>query len=337
MSEFRQDIVSGDWIIMAPERVRRPHQFLKKRSARKAGSLAACPFENLKKSGNWPPILIYPEAGLLAGLADRWEAVIVPNKYPALIHRPKCASTVFEGPYPVTDGIGHHDLLITRDHKKNFGFLSERDAVRVFSMFQARYKMLRADECIRYMSAFFNWGPTAGASLPHPHYQMLALPIIPPDIEHSLRGSGAYHRRHRRCVHCEMLRFERKAKRRIVSENAAAIAYAPFASRQPFEIRVFPKQHRPYFEQTPASDLRACAQLLQAVIRRVTRRLNDPDFNFFIHTAPVKEQVRYRYYHWHIEVFPKISIPGGFELSTGVDVNVVDPERAASMLRGGKS
>lgn len=259
---------------------------------------------------------------------------VIPNKYPALVHNPLCPRPLRRGPYAAAEGSGHHDLVVTRDHQKNFAYLSLDEATQVLRMLQLRYRRLAKDSCLTYTSTFFNWGPTAGATLYHPHYQVLTLPVVPPDVEHSLRGSARYHRSHRKCVHCVMIRWERTYKNRIVDENAAAVSFAPFTPRAPFEIRVFPKKHLPYFEWTPERDLRGVAAVLRSTLRRLTERLNDPDFNFFIHTSPLKNQKRYRYYHWHIEITPKFQVPGGFELSTGMDINVVDPDEAAALLRG---
>lgn len=327
MSELRQDLVSGDWIIVAPERARRPADFMRWRAPRKRTPKATCPFEDLKKSGNWPPILAYPSQG-------KWQIVVIPNKYPALVHTPECAVPLARGPYSVTTGSGHHDLVVTRDHDKNIAALGEHLAFEVFRMLQKRYRMLAKDRCLLYTSTFFNWGESSGASLYHPHYQVLTLPIIPPDIQHSLNGSLRYYKERKKCVHCVMLRSELSERPRIIEENRETVALAPYVSRQPFEVRIFPRRHLPCFEKTPARDLRAVVATLQSVLRRVKKHLGDPDFNFFIHTAPLKYQKRYRYYHWHIEVIPKLTILGGFELSTGVDINVIDPDTAAAILRG---
>ena len=326
MSELRQDLVSGDWIISATERTKRPHELLQKKKVRKPSSISNCPFEDMKKSGNWPPIALIPNE-------KSWRVAIIPNKYPALRHENDCAISFKTGPYEIVDGIGHHDLVITRDHRKNLAHLSEKEGLELFEVLQKRYRELKKDKCLAYTSTFFNWGENAGASLYHPHFQVLTLPIIPPDINHSLNGSANYFKKHRQCVHCKMLNFETKNKKRIIAQNSAALAVAPFVSRQPFEIRIFPKRHHPYFEKTPAADLKATISVLQNALRKMEKNLRDPDFNFFIHTAPLKNQSRYKHYHWHIEILPKISTIAGFELGTGVDINIVDPDAAAKILR----
>ncbi len=340
MSEFRQDLISGDWIILAPERAKRPHGLLPKKKKRPISPPSTCPFEDLEKSGNWPPIDIYPKeknpdaAGRDSDRKRRsWRIAVIPNKYPALIHREVCASSFTRGPYEILSGIGNHELVITRDHERNLPDLKFEEATEAFKMIQSRYRRLSKDKCFAYTSTFFNYGGSAGASLSHPHYQMLTLPIIPPDVQHSLTGSHHYFKKHRRCVHCEMLRFEEKNKKRIIAKNSFAVAIAPFVSRQPFEIRVFPLKHQSYFEKTPAAQLQPVVSILQLTLRKIRKNLRDPDLNFFIHTAPLKYQSAYRHYHWHIEILPKISIPAGFELSTGVEINVVDPNEAAKMLK----
>jgi UDPglucose--hexose-1-phosphate uridylyltransferase len=238
------------------------------------------------------------------------------------------------GPYIVSGGIGHHDLLITRDHEKNIEHLMPAQANKMFEILQQRYQMLATDKCLVYTSTFFNWGPRAGASLYHPHYQILTLPIVPPDVNHSLEGSKRYFRANKKCVHCVMIEFEERGRTRIIAQNEHAIAFAPFVSRSPFEVRVFPRQHQPFFEKTPKNVMEGVVSILQQVLQKMTHTLNDPDRNFFIHAAPLKKQATYNYYHWHIEIIPKITVPGGFELSTGIDINVVSPEQTAQLLLG---
>lgn len=329
MSELRQDLVSGDWIILAPERAKRPELFGPKKSVRKILPRSTCPFESKtikKSSANWPPILSYPND-------KNWKAIVVHNKYPALKHFRGCSLDLRHGPNATKTGVGNHDLLITRDHNKNFADLSQNDAVEVLSLLQKRYKELAKDMCNFYTSTFFNWGSSAGASVYHPHYHILTLPIIPPDVAHSLNGSKRYFEAHKRCVHCVILSFDLKEKKRIIDKNRYSVSLSPFVARSPFEVRIFPLRHRARFEDTPKKELKAVADILQKALRRIRINLKDPDLNFFIHTSPLKN-LKYNYYHWHIEIIPKINIFGGFELSTGVEINVVDPERAALILKG---
>lgn len=324
--ELRQDLVSGDWIVNAPSRLKRPHQFIAKLPKRKRAPIKNCPFEDPQKFGNKPPILTYPNT-------HKWAIQIIENKYPTVVHKKTCGVLGHKGPYAVFPAIGHHDIIITRDHDKNFPHLSVEQANLVFQAFRDRYLMLYNDKCIDYISILHNWGPAAGASIYHPHYQLIAIPVVPPDINHSLEGSARFFKEHKKCVHCLMIDWEKKEKKRIIFENEGAIAFAPFVSRSPFEIRVFPKKHLPFFENTYDHDIASVVEALRATLRSFEKNLRDPDYNFFIHTAPMKDKEKYGHYHWHIEAFPKVAIRAGFEFGTGVEINVVDPDLAARTLR----
>ncbi len=326
-SQLRQDLVSGDWIVIAPGRAKRPHHLIKKPEKRTIAPKAACPFENPQKSGHGNPILVY-------GNNKDWQLQIIQNKYPAFTHKGNtCAAIVKSDPYSVSETIGHHDMVITRNHLKNFPALSPEEAAQVFQSFRDRYLMLLKDKCVDYISIFHNWGPKAGASVYHPHYQIIAIPVVPSDVKHSLAGSADFFKTNKKCVHCLMIANEIKNKKRILYQNSDAIAFAPFVSKEPFEIRVFPKTHLPYFENTLDVDLKSVAEVLQKTLMKIKKNLKDPDYNFFLHTAPVKNKEKYRHYHWHVEVRPKITIRAGFELGTGMDMNVVDPDIAAKFLR----
>lgn len=326
MSELRQDLVSGDWIILAPGRATRPNDLFKKKQLRARAPKKTCPFENLEASGN-SPIELFPPS-------EKWRVAVVPNKYPALTPNLSCATEHIHGPYSTIDGVGHHDLIITRDHEKNLPKLSRAEAMELFSVFKHRLNVLSEDPCGDYSSLWHAWGKSAGASIYHPHYQILTLPIVPPDIRRSFEGSVRYARKYNKCVHCVMLTHEKRHKGRIIYENAEAIAIAPFVSKQPFEIRIFPKKHFSHFEQTSDKILRYAVDALAVVLRSVSDKLGDPDYNFFLHTAPFRKAEEYKMYHWHMEIIPKTSLLGGFEWSTGIDINTVDPDVAAKILKG---
>lgn len=337
-SEFRKDIVSGDWVIISPKRSKRPDQFIKKESAsrsKKKASKEGCPFENPQKNGNSLPILAYPDFGHGSdnNLDQKWEIQLIPNKFPALTHKKICPIANKKGPYFVMDANGFHDVVITKDHYKDFPHLDKNIAFQLFKIFKRRYLMFNEHDCLKYILIFYNWGPKAGASIFHPHYQIISLPIIPPDVSRSLFGSLRYHQDSGKCVHCTMIDYERKEKKRIVYENKEAIAFAPFVSKEPFELRIFPKTHLPYFEETDDEVIKGVVEVLQKVLLKLEKHLGSPDYNFFIHTAPLIDKNMHFHYHWHIEVVPKFSASAGFEVGTGVEITVVDPDKAASVLR----
>ncbi len=330
MSEFREDPVSGDWIIVAPGRAKRPDQMIKKREKRRPTPKSECPFEDMQKSGNWPPIAAYPSAA-------KWKIAVVHNKYPALTHLEGCAIDIPNDIYRAKTGVGDHEVIVTRDHYKNFADLDLATATRLLMMFQQRHRALGADPCNAYVSTFFNWGREAGASLWHPHYQTLALPIIPPHAARSIEGANEYFKKHHRCVRCDIIAAEHKQKKRVVTENRSAIAITPFAGKRPFEVSILPKRHTPYFADTSAAAIKDVAAVLQTIMRRMKKYLGDPDLNVFIHDAPLGRR-GYAHHHWHIEVVPVnvVSPLGGFEVSTVVNINVIDPDVAAKILGGKK-
>ncbi len=337
-SELRKDVVSGDWILIAPGRGKRPDAFARK-DKRTSEPIENCPLESYLKPDAGGQVVIsgYPKK---IGSNEDWKVIVVPNKYPAVYSQHDMPSgnlsdlskITQNGPYSLKIGFGHHDLIITRDHNKSFPDLSEKDASLVMNAFRDRYLRLLTHKNIAYVGMFHNYGVKAGATVYHPHYQVLAISVVPPDVEHSLKGSARYFRRHKKCVHCMILNWEIKQKKRIVFENEWAVAFTPYFSRVPFEVRIFPKKHFSYFEDTPQEVLLGITEALRQSLKKIKKAL-DPDYNFFIHTAPIRQKKLYTHYHWHIEILPKLSHYAGFELQTGMEINVVDPDEAAEFLR----
>ncbi|MBI2013756.1 MAG: DUF4921 family protein [Candidatus Colwellbacteria bacterium] len=338
-SELRQDPVSGDWILISTARGQRPHDFAVEKPIEKT-SAKTCPFEHPERAGAGPLVASYPKND---AAKDNWLVKIINNKYPAVTHthtkgKIKCkecaAVKLFKiGPYSAINGVGHHEVVITKDHNKDIWDLSHNEAKTLFKALADRYKaFIKEDGSISYVSMFHNIGPLAGASVYHPHYQIITLPVIPPDVGHSLAGSGRYKKRTGKCVHCYMIKWEKEQGSRIIFENEFAISFAPFVSRLPFETRVYPKRHNPYFEDTPANQIDDIITATQETVRKLHNALK-PQYNLFIHTAPIKDKHKHEHYHWHIEILPKISKIAGFELGTGIDINIMDPDDAAKFIR----
>ena len=185
---------------------------------------------------------------------------------------------------------------------------------------------------MKYISIFHNHGREAGASLAHPHSQLIAIPILPSDIRRSLSGSNVFYRKHEKCVHCAMLDWERKDEKRIVFQNKDFIAICPFVSRDAYEVRIFPQRHSAYFEETTDEGLALLTEVFQEALKRLYEKLDNPAYNFYLHTAPV-DGGEYPQYHWHFEIIPKTETSAGFEFGTGVEISTVEPEKAAKILR----
>ncbi len=325
-SELRQDLVSGEWVVIATSRARRPHA-LKYGREKFNQPKNTCPFEDPQKSGHTEPILILNQKS-----GKDWFLQVIPNKFPAFIPGP-CPEIRHLGLYQEQDGIGFHDLIVTRYHDKQIAQFSQEEVEKVLWAYQTRYLAIKDDDCVKYISIFHNHGREAGASISHPHSQFIALPVIPPDVSQSLDGSKKYYNKFKRCVHCDMLKQELDFGGRLVYQNNFAVAYCPYASRIAYEIRVYPKVHMPRFEDLSNLQRRYLAEVFRVALYKIYKGLKDPAYNFFIHTAPPKESKEYNHYHWHLEIIPKTAIWAGFEIGTGIDISTVSPTPAAEFLR----
>ena len=326
ISELRQDMVSGEWVVIATGRAKRPHDFLKQKRARVRDPVASCPFEKLIANR----VLVYSKDKKKDD--GDWWIQVIPNKYPAF-GKGVCAVFYKEGPYQWTGGVGFHEVVITRDHARSIGMMSKEETEFLIHAFQERYLALKDDRCVEYVSIFHNNGRMSGATITHPHSQIIAIPVVPPDIRRSVDGSRRFYRANRACVHCMILRYERKVKKRLIFENERFVVIAPYASKTAFETRVFPKFHSAHFEDMAPRDRILLADALRTALAKLFRGLNDPDYNFFLHTAPVRNVKDTEHYHWHFEIIPKTAIWAGFEIGTGIEISVISPERAAEFLR----
>ena len=339
VSELRRDPVSGDWVVIATGRAKRPNTFAQGHQHDPAyESKENCPFENPQVSGNDKPILVFDhKAREMGKLSQDWFVQVIPNRFPAFAGPSVKRYVKHVGPYTVLEGRGSHEVVIMREHTKNISSFSSLGARAVIYAYMARFNILSLRPNVRYVSIFHNFGKEAGASLYHPHSQIMAIPVVPPDVARSLAGSQRYFQEKSKCVHCEMIAWEKKDNQRIVFENEHFIAICPFVSRAAFEIRIFPKKHESSFKDMGDEEIGKCADALRITLGKLEKALANPDYNFFIHTSPINieslESHFYPHYHWHIEILPKTAIWAGFELGTGIEISTIKPENAAKFLR----
>jgi len=323
-SELRFDLVSKDWVIIATGRARRPETFVQQERVKEEDSGKECPFcspEILKEE----VLLRYSQPN------GDWSLIVVPNKFPAFSRGDRLNERA-EGPYQIIDGIGFHEVVIFRDHQRQIAQFSLAEIRQVLDAYQERYLDLMNEKLINYISIFHNHGREAGASVFHPHSQIIAMPVTDPDLTSSLVGSRQFFETQGKCVHCTMLDWDREDGRRIIFENDKFVVLAPFASRVAFEVRIYPKEHHAYFERIKDKEKDQLAEALKIALSKLYKGLNDPAYNFFIHTAPCDGK-NYDHYHWHFEILPKTSIWAGFELGTGIEISTIEPEKAAEYLR----
>jgi UDPglucose--hexose-1-phosphate uridylyltransferase len=328
MPELRKDPVVGRWVIIATERSQRPSDFQRQPEPKRGG---VCPFCPGNEAQTPSEVLAYRTVGSGPN-APGWTVRVVPNKYPAL-RIEGALSPCADGVYERMNGIGAHEVIIeTPDHQASLATLPLRHVEDVLWAFRDRTLDLQKDERFRSIQIFKNHGAAAGASLEHPHSQLIALPVVPKRVREELAGSAQYFRHHQRCIFCAIIEQELRAERRVVSENAECVALAPFASRFPFEVCILPKVHAAAFERAPHQVYRALAAILQEVLQRTCALLRDPPYNFMLHSAPWEEHCS-DHYHWHLELTPRLTGVAGFEWGTGFYINPTPPEEAARFLR----
>lgn len=322
-SELRMDLVSNDWVVIATGRARRPDSFAKNTRNKKVVLPKDCPFCQKE---------LAETAIFKSNRSDgSWVAMSIPNKYPAFTKR-KSLNKRKQGPNRIMDGHGYHEVIVTYDHEKPMALFSQEEVKNVIEVYQARYLSLMNQEFIKYVSIFHNHGQEVGASVAHPHSQLIAIPVIDPGLKGSIEGAEAFHASQGQCVYCAMLEWDKKDGRRIVYENEAFIVLCPFASQISFEVRIYPKTHQPYFERIELKEKGLFADALRVALKKTYQALKDPAFNFYIRTAPC-DGANYDNYHWHLNILPKTSIWSGFELGTGIEISTIEPEKAAEYLR----
>ncbi|MBU2101650.1 HIT domain-containing protein [Patescibacteria group bacterium] len=321
--ELRQNLTSKEWIIFSTNRGSKPSDFSIKNELKKQPK-RGCVFENPEKAGG----------GLIKAFPDNknWHLKVVPNKFPSVVFSKKKAIVKNRGPFKYIDGFGHHELVITKNHDNNFPNLSIEDANLLFNVFRERYQNIAKDKNTAYISIFHNWGPRAGASIYHPHYQILSTPVVPLEAERHLSNAKNFKQKEGVCVHCQQIKLAQSDKDRIIHEDELSIAFAPYAPQEPFEFRVSPKNHSPYFEDASEYEVHSVIKSLQTALGKLEKKINKANYNFYFRTSPVKDKNNYKFYHWHIQIVPRLNISAGFELTTGMEVNSIFPEDAVKIL-----
>ncbi len=326
MSELRKDPIVGRWVIISVERGKRPTDFTSPSIKRKAGVF--CPFCPGNEYTTPKEIMAFRPEG--AGQSG-WTLRVVPNKFPALqIHGELQKSA--EGMYDRMNGIGAHEVIIeTPVHTESLSTMSLSRVKDLLWAYYLRLQDLKKDRRFRYVLIFKNEGEAAGATLEHSHSQLIALPIVPNLVREEFEAARKHYDMKERCIFCDIINQEREDGRRVIFENEAYIAIAPFAPRTPFETWILPKEHQSSFRPIN-NDFLLLAPVLQRVLKQLDAALDIPPYNFIIHTSPFNEEEN-DFYHWHIEITPKLTKIAGFEWGSGFFINPVPPEESARFMR----
>lgn len=326
MSELRHNIITRDWVIIAKERAKRPQEF--KKAAAKVSELprlkSDCPF--------CPGNEVSNEETFRVGDKKTWKARSLSNKYPALSPDRSCDRKT-EGIYNCMDGYGFHEVMVENPrHDLTLAIMSDEEVETVIRMYKNRYEALGAMKCVESVTIFKNHGSAAGASIEHPHSQVVATPMVPPLLRNRVEKAADYYDLEGKCLFCNVLGEELVDRKRIVLETGHFVSFVPYAAPAPFVISLFPRKHRPSFDQITDDEIKDLSGHLRIILAKLYRGLDNPDYNLTIRSVPVKER-DVEYYHWFISIVPRIFEPAGFELGSGIFINTGIPEDNAAFLR----
>ncbi|MBD3335684.1 MAG: DUF4921 family protein [Candidatus Eisenbacteria bacterium] len=328
MPEFRQNLATREWVIIAHERRLRPEDFKPPlRGPREPipHRRADCPFCPGNESETPPEILRRPGP-------EGWSLRVVPNKYAALDGNDEPRRR-HQGRFRRAGGYGVAEVIIESPRHDLFAAaMHDEEITRVVEAYIERAAAVERISGINLVTLFRNFGPLAGTSLEHPHSQLIATPIVPPHVRDPLQKALDYYDNEGTCVFCDILAEELAQEARIIEANEHFVAFCPFASRSPYEVRIYPRRHNASLTMVRSGEARAFARILRRTLARLRTCLAAPNYNYLVRSAPVGDEDA-RHYHWYTLIIPKVTTPAGFEIGTGIYINVVPPEDAAAHLR----
>ncbi len=257
---------------------------------------------------------------------------MVPSKFPSLRVEGEL-DRKGEGLYDRMNGVGAHEVILeTTDHLASLASLPDKQVADLMFAVRDRILDLRKDQRFRYILVFKNHGEPAGATLEHPHSQLIALPVVPKRVQEELDGARRYFEFRERCIFCDMVQQELETQKRVVLETEHFVVLCPYAARFPFETWIVPRRHESHYESLAAEAIHDLGQVLNQTLKKIDKSLENPPYNIILHTAPVQDRPL-EHYHWHIEIMPKLTKVAGFEWGSGFYLNPTPPEEAARFLR----
>lgn len=328
MSEIRKNPLTGDRVILAPKRANRPHSHLTADSGVNTPEYHEnCPFCRGNEHLTPREVLFYGKN------SSAWDLRVVYNKFPA-VDKKNTFSLNRDNPMKIRSyAEGVSEVVIeTPHHSKNIAHYTPEEIELIIKAYKERYIAISREKNIKYVSVFKNNGKEAGASISHSHSQIIGIPVVPPLIRREIAAGKKYYKKKSSCFYCDMIAFEKKEKSRIVFENDEYIAFIPYAAKVPFQLNIFPKEHNHAFENITENQIKSLAATLKAVLYKLYEGQKNPPYNYFIKTSPPGAKTE-DFYHMYIELIPRNTSPGGFELGTGIFINISEPEENAKVLR----
>lgn len=328
MPELRQNIITGDWVVIAPERAKRPQDYVIPPSM-KVAKKEDCPFCRESKAH---------KTNHHEKIKDSSCIEVIQNKYPAFIEDGNKEARSFypeKGFYRARPASGDHEVIIVKDHDLSLITMPVKVLMELLEALRDRYLAIKQEPGVASIMPIYNHGPEAGASIVHPHAQIFGTGVVSNTVGRELEGAERYFGINGVCVFCDIIKHEKKEKIRLVYENEHFIAATFFAARFPMETWIYPKEHVSQFEEASTSILKSLADAVHQIVSKMDQSIPNIPLNFWIHTLPVALEGS-AYYHWHLEIVPRITNYGGYELGSGVVIDIMNPEDAAKYLRGEK-
>jgi UDPglucose--hexose-1-phosphate uridylyltransferase len=329
MPELRQNFMTKEWVVIATDRAKRPHQMVVKRDHKPPVSFSPnCPFCPGNENMTPPEILRLHEG-------TSWKARVVPNKFAALSPDAKPERIIHRSRRRM-GGFGEHDVIVeTPDHSLAMAMMPDSQVSDILRIYKSRYDQLSLDPRIAQVTIFKNHGTDAGTSLEHPHSQMIATPVISYQVRQRFQEAMQHFDDFGCCMFCQIIEEELEEQTRVVLTSEHFVAVELFASPAPFCTHIYPRRHMASFGDISPKEIVDLGRVLRTVLAKLYVGLENPDFNFTIRTAPA-ECVGVRYFHWYMSVIPRLTRTAGFELGSGMFINTVIPEEAAEFLRNVK-
>lgn len=337
-NELRKDYLLNRWVVIATERSRRPTDFAKQKTESAENSV--CPLCVGNEHMTPPAVMLYlKHNGKIEKGKDQngtrsknWLVRVIPNLYPAFTPpKDPADQTQIMKNEKFGYAIGHHEVLIeSPNHHEDPADAELPQLKLLINAYIDRLRDLSAKPYVQYVSIFRNYGKEAGASLSHAHSQIIATPTVPRILAEEIAASKRFYNQHEKCVFCDIIEKETKGPR-IVLENTHFVVFAPYASVHPLEFWILPKKHAANLLDLTEAEVAAFAETLKASLKALKTLVNDPPYNYGFHMSINREDENC--YHWHLEVYPRLSIWAGFEKNTGMYINTVKPETSAEELR----
>ncbi|MBN1155434.1 galactose-1-phosphate uridylyltransferase [candidate division KSB1 bacterium] len=326
--EIRKDPLSNRWIIISKVRSMRPNAWI---TTRHKSADLICPFCPGNESETPPEVYAIRKPDTKPNKPG-WSIRVISNKYPALIIEGEI-NPISNRLYEKMGGVGAHEVLIeTSHHDLDLTSMSRKHVANIFWVIRERFLDLSRDKRFQFIIAFKNHGKLAGASIDHPHFQIIAIPLIPKQVEEELDGARQYYLKNSHCIFCDIIDQELMISSRLVTQTRHFIAIEPYAARSPYETWIVPRSHQCRFQEISYELTSDLADIVKITLHAMNQSIGKPAFNLVLHTSPLIKP-DYPEYHWHLEIIPKLMNFAGFEIGTGYHINPIPPEEAAAKLR----